>query len=421
MPITRRFSGVAERIGNNTADFTDKLAEGVRNFSCELWRRFPDQITQNKALATSFARGFMNNVCSDQELPDPPPEPLIGGQCDAVYRIRFQRGEYSVQDGSFQWALTGDLIFTSVSGVATLQICRTGANPQCFFPETDALPNGQSAQYEVRIGLNNGQEQILSISGFQPAMRLITFSSGSYFQREDGLPDDCGNSPTQYPPTSPTVNDYTTIININSEDNSTLSYPVTYNPTTYNFPLDFDLGGINVQVNLGGIDFNFSAISIDGVPVPLPSGESAPTPRPSDDGNRGFPGSEPPPNLIEDYVPKPPNPEDFDEDIQEDVTGVEETQDVGEVVWVLVEVTTYPTPIKNKIIIMNDSSDNTMFAGYLNWTILVNGQEYRLPDIPIRKERSAFPAPRNTQGYRIYALNGARLRVTKYVQKEETV
>ena len=72
MVIQRQFSGISERLGNGTADFLDKTSESIRGFSCQLWSKYPDFITKNKALGTSFARGFMNNLCRDKELPPPP-------------------------------------------------------------------------------------------------------------------------------------------------------------------------------------------------------------------------------------------------------------------------------------------------------------------------------------------------------------
>lgn len=244
-----------ESSGNAAAEFSEQLRDGIVDFACGLWSSFPGFITNGKNIGSSFARGYMNSVCQNRVALPPPPVMFFGGQCPVEYRIRFQRGEYSVQDGSFQWATTGDLTFQGGTGVKSILVCRDVMPEQCFFPETDILPIGQAALYKVSITRNDDSQLDLSISGQQPAMRLITFANGSYFERTDGQPDDCGNPSVPYPSPPPTSNDLRTTILINNVDGLVNNYEIVYNQlsVTNNFPMGFKLNGVNVTLDFSGL------------------------------------------------------------------------------------------------------------------------------------------------------------------------
>jgi hypothetical protein len=180
---------------------------------------------------------------------------FFGGQCPTEYRIRYQRGEYSVQDGSFQWGTTGDITFPGGAGVKNILVCREVTPEQCFFPETDILPIGQAERYKVSITRNDDSQLDRSISGQQPAMRLVTFANGSYFERTDGQPDDCGNPPVAYPSPPPASNDLRTTILINNVDGLVHNYEIVYNQLsiTNNFPMGFKVNGVNVTLDFSGL------------------------------------------------------------------------------------------------------------------------------------------------------------------------
>ena len=294
MGILIKLSELSEKIGNNTADFADKLAEETRKFACNLWELYPDQITNNKSLGSSFARGFMNNMCQDVVPPPPPSPPLVGGQCEVLYNVttRFYSSnltscvayDYTTQKLNIQGAISG-------LNPVLLQIINPG----------DQGSNVYAEYYEIFIVHNSGQQ---TSAGFV----YITECSGNndrYFiesvVRVDGLPDDCGNPPTEYPPKSPPPGAYNTTINISTEDGGTLNYNLSYNPVNYNFPMSFNLGGLDLEINLGGIEFNYNPRDNNDNPEPLPDGQDDPIPTPPDDKHRDFNCRKIPPPNTTDY------------------------------------------------------------------------------------------------------------------------
>ena len=401
MGILIGLADLSERVGNNTATFTDKLAENVRLFSCNLWSSFPDQITQNKSLASSFARGFMNNMCADQPLPPAPTVPFMGGQCVGVqYRLRFNIAV--ITNGTLSgWSGPG-ILGTNIAGPITsisLLINNVGtvAGLEHWSFQSNGIPpiDGNSTRnYTFRVTTEDGTIHDLGVAS-QSGVQFIDVV------RADGQPDLCGNPDESYPETSPQPNDYTTIVNILSEDNSTQSYPLEYKPTNFSFPLNFDLGGVNVEVNLGGINFNFSAVSIDGVPIPLPDGQESPIPIPSDDENRRT-------NCIKRL---PPNSTNYNEDDKTETDPKEE--DVGETLeFVRVTLTSVPTNVKNQF---GDGAPDVVYAGWFEF----QGEGYNFPRQPIHFMNSIFIPPEGATGYAYTLYEGILGKATVYTVKED--
>ena len=414
MVVQRKFSGIAERIGNGTADFVDKLSESVREFSCQLWSKYPDFITENKAIGTSFARGFMTNLCKDKTLPLAPQPPFEGGQCFTRYDVT-AICKVAVKN-TFQGVNQGDIIRARTNNarhngpIKQLVPTPFKVNEHIYI---HAKPDSRNIPYPYyyqggQIFWGNPSNDNLPIAGV-----YVSEIIGYELVREDGQADNCGDLPIQYPTTNHTQQDFQTIININIEDGDTLTFPLVYVPIDFNFPLNFDLGGLNVTVDLGGINFDFNLIGIDGLPISLPTGENPPI----------IPEKPPidttPKNKTRCYLPLPPNSNDLDKTVSDDVEEEEEETEPGKIVWILVTIINPPDGSNFKTITQDNPEDNTYFAGYFCWTIVAEGETYRLPEEPIRKLKNAYFAPENTNGYRIYAINGARLKVTKFEQKEE--
>lgn len=378
-------SELSERIGAGTADFRDKLAEGVRDFACNLWENYPDQITQNKALVNSFARGYMNRICADKTLPSTPTSPFTGGQCTFTYDGQFQYGlivsgsDLGIQTAFWQnvgGAITGIELFGD-------DIVVNGTSGNGGFPEI--------APGKIRV-VNNPNPattsyyspQILSVTPFNP-----------------GDIDNCGDPPPVYPSTNPTINDYQTTINIVSEDGDTLNFPLEYKPTNFNFPLNFDLGGIKVIFDLGGINFNFSLVSIDGLPIPIPDGQDAPLPAPQDDGNRSIPCRKrlPPSNI------------NYNEDDKTETDPKEE--DVGDTLeFVRVTLTSVPTNVKNQF---GDGAPDVIYAGWFEF----QGEGFNFPRQPIHFTNSLFISPEGSTGYAYTLYEGIQGKATVYTKKED--
>lgn len=368
---------LGERIGAGTADFRDNIAEGVRDFSCTLWSNFPDQITQNNNLGTSFIRGYMNDTCKDKTLPSPPVPPFSGGQCTFNYDIFYRYGNPgqlpSLNSGTTICSFQG--LPGAIASISTNEVGSTG-----FMTIVD----GNGTQHDC--------------SGAYIPGRL----TGVFLQPSSGFDtDNCGDPPPQYPITNPTVNDYQTTININSQDGDTLTYDLEYSPIDFNFPLNFNLGGIKIIFDLGGINFNFSLVSIDGLPIPLPGGGESPIPAPQDDGNRNIrPRKRPPPNA-----------DNYNEDEKTETDPKEE--DIGDILeFVRVTLTSVPTNVKGQ---WGDGAPDVIYAGWFEF----QGEGYNFPRQPIHFTNSLFATPEGATGYAYTLYEGITGKATVYTFKEE--
>ena len=380
---------LAERVGAGTADFKDKLAEGLRDFACTLWENYPDQITQGDNLASSFTRGYMNRTCADKTLPQPPVSPFFGGQCEDVgydVVIEFQNC------GDTMW--TQDQIGTVPGRVTALIVELASITSGCGGGDPRNRKNWNlRANYTMSDGIPRQTTLLLGVT-------YVEFRAIGCV-RSDGMPDTCGDPNANYPTTSPTPVDYTTVINIVSEDGDTLNYTAEYKPTNYNFPLNFDLGGIKVLFDLGGINFNFSLVSLDGLPIPLPDGNGSPIPSPQDDGNR---------NIRCRRLP-PPESGDYFTDTKNDTDPKEE--DVGEeLAFVRVTLTNVPTNIRTQ---WGDGAPNIIYAGWFEF----QGEGYNFPRNPIHFNQNLYPTPEGATGYAYTLYEGITGFATVYTIKEE--
>lgn len=403
MPYTKSFPELAERIGAGTADFADKLAETVRGFACNLWNNFPDQITQNRNLASSFARGVMTAACTPNN-PPPPTEPFTGGQCDQIqYLIRVEFRPTPTDPFSLQTLGAGNPFFGPIQ---SLQLRFDSnfqpANDEAGFPEIDGTsPNrGDFRLFSVETNPTTGEPQErLTQFGFNTPGQTGT-ARFVEIVRLDGQPDNCGNPPPIYPPTNPTSNDYTTIITINNDDGTTVNFPLTYIPITNNFPLNFDLGGISISLDLGGVNFNFDGRRPNGDPEPLGDGQETPVPTPLDDLDRNFPAPRQP----------TPNPDDYEEEPRTPTDPKEET--IGDdVAFVKVTLTQIPSNAKQQ---WGDGAPDVIYAG---WFEFQAGGHY-FPRQPIHFENSIFVPPRGVIGYAYTLYNGFNGFATIYKLKE---
>lgn len=294
MSIKFPLSEFFQSSGNAAAEFTENLRDGIATFACDLWSIYPRFITEGTNPGSSFARGFMNQMCSPIQPPVPPPNfPFLGGQCPGV--IYNASGTAIVAaDNSFLGLTRGQVIDVFVLGDLTGAISVISVQPfdefqNAFVDITDSIA---PAQYQ--IAWDNGAGTFFSCgwltdqAGNVPAgTAWITTATIDTLTRADGMPDNCGNPPGDYPSNPPTSNDLKTIINITNLDTVDNNYTLVYNKVTnqYNFPMNFKLNGTNVTLDIGGI-------TIYGAPeVIMPtSGNDVPPPG-SDGGEDGAGGN----------------------------------------------------------------------------------------------------------------------------------
>lgn len=228
--------------GNAAAQFGENLRDGVVTHACNIWGSFPRFITNGRNPASSFARGYMNQVC-DGVTPIPPIDapPFTGGQCSGVnYRIR---AEYSY---TRQFDPT-----TYTDGNVTFSNGLLGAITRVDY----FIQGGDTFQYDIDY-FNGTQNTVGNVSQIN-VDDIIPETVVIIVERTDGQPDNCGSLPPSYPPeTPPQPGDLNTTINITNIDGFDTIYDITWNQVNnnYNFPMYFKVNGINVTLDLGGIN-----------------------------------------------------------------------------------------------------------------------------------------------------------------------
>lgn len=386
MGIRRNLSEVSERVGAGTADFYDKLADSVKTFACSLYNSFPDQITQNKNLAASFARGFMDATCGGDNggTGNVPPPPGTGGRttgwCSTLYIIYI---DYEFRPGGTNDRVARtDLAFNGLPGPLT-DIETTILSDRIRLTVEYQPPGNQSTYTTSGAG----------IAGIYPESVVVRI------ERSDGQSDNCLEPNATYPPTSPTVNDYTTEIIINNNDGTDLTIPLVYAPIDFNFPMNFNLGGIDVTIDLGGIDFNFGPGGVGDGGGQLPDGQQDPLPIPRDNPGGG--------NTTRKFPP--PNTEDFDEIIKQPST--EDTELEGELLdYVTLQLTTIPANANTQVWV----DGATVY--YCGWFAFIS-DTFVFKREPIHFEFTIWNAPKGATGYQYQLYPGFQATATVYKRK----
>ncbi len=230
------------------------------NAACLIHKNTPaawlaDQIGNDGKISPEHI--LLDDLCRprNQVPPDPAP-PFSGGQCDAVgYEVRVnysqsyvsngeQRTRSSQSTGSFWGAIESvslsDPISPVVQGV-TLSgsskasiVCRGGYFGQLGAKHVEKLDVSQG-----------GESPALSITSVQ----MTRLGSGT---------DNCGNPAPRYPPTLPSPGDLVTTSPF--QITPTLTVPITvtvtptikFDPTVYSPVILVNVGGTNVNIDLGG-------------------------------------------------------------------------------------------------------------------------------------------------------------------------
>ncbi len=288
MTIRFPYTEFFEQSGNTSAIFNEQLRDLTLTFACNLWANYPAFITQGTNPGSSFARGFMNQACSPVQPAVPAPSlPFVGGQCPTTYfwDVTFRASRPIPSRG----INVGDSIVARASGGFGGAIDSTFFEP---FEElrvirgrvvTNGATSGAATFTQNTVGIDYGAE---SPDPIEIGTIVVDTVLSQSFSRVDGLPDNCGNLPSDYPDVSPTSQDLVTnvvIVNLDGVDNT---YEVVYNKISnqYNFPMGFKINGVNAVLDLSGL-------TIYGAPevVQPTSGNDVPPPG-SDGGDDGAGG-----------------------------------------------------------------------------------------------------------------------------------
>lgn len=371
------------------------LAEKTREFACQLYDPFPNIIMNRGDLTPSFVRQYMDDLCSDFPLPAPPVSQFSGGQCHCItYLVDTRR--------IFPGGVDGGLILNTVvpgrifglRNVYTPGVPGVTTDKVESFIDYAACSGGSEtgATASVAIGTSAGP-------GIDPGFHDDWFIED--ITRQDGLPDDCGSIPPEYPDNTPAPNDLTFNFTLNLNDGGTQDFVIIYDPEPDGFPMKFDINGLKLEVNIVGFEFNFGGINSNGDPVGLPGDNNSVLPAPKDDKLRNFK----PPVLPE------PNNEDYEEDIKDETDPKEET--IGEeITFIKVSITSFPNNIKNQF---GDGAPNIYYCGWFEF----QSDDYNFPRQPIHFINNIYFRPVGATGYAYTLYNGIEGFATTYKLKPE--
>ena len=398
MAIIKTWNDLRNDIGQTAGDFSATVAEEIGTKICELHQKYP-----NSWVLSPFGRGFLTNICPSINVPPPNrinPQ-FEGGQCiGEEYFFTFT--PIAINTSTCQTIFGNPVTIEVVAPIS-----------QVFWEYTGVTVPSDCRGVEETV--YRGNYYINTGTGKVPILQNVTVSRlgiiqpvGDFFSDIKDISiaikngqDNCGNSEDIYPPDPPIdPQDFNIEINIDNYNiNNEIKGSDTYiinipQPPDLTFPIDVEFGGDQIEVNYEGFD----APEVTDTPP-----------------NNGNQPNNLPPNSNSPIVYEPPSIGDYTVTVVDGVQQIEEEiTEANQIVWILIDIEELPKG--DKQIIFSDTSDNTYFAGYISWTINVNGQRYRQPEIPIRKQRNAFQIPQNVTGYRVYSVNFAKLKITKYNQ-----
>ena len=295
-----------ENSGNQAARFNEDLRDGIVSAACSFWNAYPSYFTKSTSPINSFARGYLNQVCSVvQPAPPPPTVPFTGGQCcdkeyDVNYTWAFRRCFQNQE-------LSGGTETVRVAGrIIGIEMAQSGSFVVVTILAEDC--DGNSANRGVKsTGGTLSDTACFTTDPFDPRASWISRPASTFVINSvataDGSPDDCGSLPPEYPISDPSPGDLTTTINVTNIDGVDNSYTLTWNQVdnSYNFPMNFKLNGINVTLDLSGLTIhnNLSIVSIN-------TGNSSPPP--GSDGGKDEEGNDyVQPFTVSEYAAFPDN------------------------------------------------------------------------------------------------------------------
>lgn len=366
---------------NQGIDMGVQVAREAKKFACRLWNDYPDQWTDGTAFGSPI-RQFWNSLCYEPPEPplEPPPPTFTGGQCPIKYTVQTSiavfpstvncnRNPDSISN--FSQTLWGP-----IGGFNLIEPTGNCGGKKTFTITCHGTAAGSSPRLINPVNL--------TISTFSYG-RFLEIVSTSITPVAGQPPDNCGNLPTNYPPTiPPEPGDETYNVNFEGDENNNFSFPLIWNDIDFEIPLKFNFDVGDVAFNFDGIEINFKENNEWKINPP----------KKTDNGDNVFTYNPP-----DDYTSEDSPTETEEEKEESD----DETIDL-----VLIEVTEPPLFGTQKVITQNNPEDTTFFAGYFSWKY----DDYRHAEIPIRKKKNVFKNNIGANGYRFYAVNGAKLKYT---------
>lgn len=389
------FSEYAEKAGSASADLTVKIADLVKQTGCTLWNNYPDRFTKNKQLGSSFARGFMQNMCA----PDNPPPPSIPPGCATRYHIFGTFFSKNFSNGG-----------CDQTAYWRTQLAQPASNIASYTPIVDTtnewrIPSVTGGNHRLRVlnktlydADNIGDSSTPGIIFRGSTLSCLSTTQAAYgdqLVRTKIVPvpptdPNCIDAivyPTTNPPPIITTN---RVLNIDNDTNINVAITnKTDSNQDFGFPLIFTVANFNVGLDLGGFTFSpdisneFNFNSQPGTKQPPIARRRGPG------GGGSSPGTD---ELVEDSK--------LEEDPKEEEVG-------PDLEYVRVELTSIPANAKTQF---GAGAPNVIYAGWFEFRTV--GSYYNRQ--PIHFLDNLFVPPPGATGYAYTLYNGFRGRATVY-------
>ena len=393
-----------------------RVVEAARDFACGIYQNTPAGFLDRIETAAGFINPqhvLMDGICRPINKLPPAPQPQInGGQCECVM--------YAVSgDTYFEGAYTDSFSTNHPGPIRNVGISSDGTDIGFDYGAT-ACPGGR---FKV-------------IQGGAPELRAKRFEIRNWaVTRVDGQPDNCGSIVPTYPPNYPSPSDLTRTSPF--QITPTLSAPITvtvnptisFDPTVLAPVLSVNLGGLNVNFDLGGVtispDFSNSTNTTNNFPTttnPTPTPTPVKNPSDSIDNATDFSAIVQLINELKKEVedccerdrPYPPP------DANKVITTLLDTANSGlydlpaNTFQIAVRIVTQPQKVKTQAGIL---APKVLYAGWA-WFGAANNMSERMP---MDSEFKLYSPPRyisNTFGFTLY--QGLTATITAYSIKPKT-
>jgi hypothetical protein len=390
-----------------------QLATQAKKAACELWKNYPKEFTGGNP-GNAPVRYMWNAFCQAPPINQPPelpiPPPFEGGQCcDKTYQVSY---EYTARRCYQNRLIDSGVGVASIAGKVKwigFRNAPPGFNANGLFLEYEDcdLNIHWAGLWGTNVGVvdfNCNTENV-----FDPNSDAINGVLSSAFitgiVTNDGSDDVCGSLPPSYP-NNPPPSEINYTFNISEGDHHTdIDFKVA--PKFY-MPIVFKGIDVNLHLDFGGVTFEWHG------PKEKPGGEKNPFPtkppttKPPNGDDGGGGGENPKPGDPDLKEEEPKTADEVHPVIEKDPNG-------GQIVWVLIEITSIFENEKYHIEYQN-SDDDVYFAGHICWINEQAGDWNSSPEYPIRRKTTILKKPPEYSGYKVRAINGATLVVKSYTQ-----
>lgn len=301
---TFTYSELAEDLGTATADGLRNLANTAANAVCSAWADyaaatagFPDPTGLG-----AFNNAMFSRLCAPRGVTPPEPEEaFIGGQCPILYNVNVSIGSARPNDTPATFPPNEIAQYPNILGPIrggdVLPVGDSGKRGVFYAANQPGYPDGIITTWIAPT--NSGQDdrfegafsQVVSVTPSNPAQ-----------------PDECGNPPPGFPPIVPPKNTFNFPVNVDV-GGLTLDLDLNFNPTIFSpqfaFKPEFNvgIGPFQIVFNPDGIDI-FLSPDID-IGINLPPGLDPRTPQPPPKPPTGGDGSDCPDCICPDVDLQP--------------------------------------------------------------------------------------------------------------------